>query len=245
MIDKAKITTMSVRVEEELMKQVDKVTSIIPMNKSDFLRSCLEKLCRDNKMLLDHYDKFPEYIEFIKNELRKLPENMIRITNGSWDNVKESTILIICDLLWQSSEIVFDNWKKLVDKYGLTRERKGEDMSDFSKVKESNGLLALEDIVFVFAEKSGQVERVDLPLLLNETNWIGQVEADMISLSYAVKTAFEDTRARVIIKKFLEKAEEEDQEEHLRLVIDAKGGFRRSGYVLHLPVYTEKMESTG
>jgi hypothetical protein len=126
----------------------------------------------------------------------------------------------------------------------LGRERKGEDINDFSKAKESNGLLALEDLVFVSAEKSGQVERVDIPVLLDETSWISQVEADMISLSYAVKTAFEDTQARAIIKKFLEKAEEEDQDDHLRLVIDAKGGFRRSGYVLHLPVYTEKIRST-
>jgi hypothetical protein len=236
------MTTISVRVEDELMKRVDKVTDIVSFNKSDFLRACLEKLCSDNKLLVDHFDNLPQYFGFIRNELSQLPVEMIKVTNGSWKEVTDSTILILCDELWKTSEIVFNKWLSLSNKYNLTRTIEGVEIVDFSQATGSDGLLDLSSLLFHAAEKSGQVAQVDIPVLLNNENWIDNVEADRIILSCSVKEAFEEQPARTIIRKYLEEMEEEKHEEPLRLVIDAKGTFRRSGSVLYFPVSTEKIQ---
>ncbi len=242
MVDKAKMTTISARVEEDLLVLFDRVAEALSINKSDFLRACLDKLCHDNRILLDHCDKVPRYLAFIKNELKSLPPDLIRIKNGSWDDLKDSVILLLCNDLWQSSRVVFNKWKELADRYNIFRELEEEEITEFSQAQDSEGLFSLEAIVFVLAEKSGQVERTDLQVLLSKKYWLSGIEADIVSLSYAVKEALESQPAQVLIRKFLEIVEEEKGDAPMRIVIDATGGFSRSGYTLHLPISYEKMK---
>lgn len=241
MVEHGKMSTISVRVEAKLSNQFEAVANIIQINKSDFIRSCLQKLCEDNKILLDHYDKVPEYLNFVKGELSKLPQDIIVVKNGSWKDVKESTLLLLFDEFWKTSPLVFENWQKFIEEYELTNERV-EAISDFSEAKESDGLLGLDSIIMLMAEKSGQVEQVDLPPLLASQDWVDSIEVDRISLSYACKKAFEKVSARTIVSDFLDAERIKKGCGHLRVVMDASGSFRRSGSILYLPVDTEERE---
>jgi len=236
MVKKSKMTTVSVRIEDELMKRLDAITNIIPINKSGFIRSCLEKLCNDNQMLIDHHHKVDKYIDFIRNELSKLLTDMIVVKNGSWKEVKESTILILCDELWGTSKIIFDNWSKLLDKYDLKTE-----ITDSSEDGEPRSLLDLGSIALLLVEKAGQVEQPDIQLLISEEDWTDDLEMHRVSLSYACKKAFEKQSPQKIIREYLEKESARKKEGPQRLVIDAKGRFRRSGSLLYLPVDTEEI----
>jgi hypothetical protein len=238
MSNQSKLTTFSVRVDDSLAKRLDVVSSIVPINKSDFLRSCLEKLCDDNQMLIDHCPKINEYLHFIRKEISQLPQDLVVVKNGSWADVGESTIIFLCDQLWKSSKLVFDNWRKLIDSYDL--ETKGR-VTDFSKAQECGGLLDLESIVMLLAEKSKELERPDIPMLISKGSWIDDTEANKVSLAYACKKAFEEQTAEKVVREALENAKSQRKEGLQRLVIDAKGIIRRSGSILHLPVTTETL----
>jgi hypothetical protein len=236
MSKQSKVATFSVRVEDNLAKRLDVVSSIVPINKSDFLRSCLEKLCDDNQMLIDHCPKINEYLHLIKKEMSRLPRDLVVVKNGSWTDVEESTIIFLCDQLWKSSKLVFDNWRKLIDSYDL--ETKGR-ITDFSKAVESGGLLDLESVVMLLAEKSKKLEHPDIPMLISKGSWIDDTEANKVSLAYACKKAFEEQTAEKVLKEALENAKLQKKEGPQQLVVDAKGIIRRSGSVLHLPVTIE------
>jgi antitoxin component of RelBE/YafQ-DinJ toxin-antitoxin module len=229
MVDKSKLATVSVRVEEELNRKVDLVTELIGVNKSDFIRACFEKLATDNEVLLDNCNKVDEYLNFIRTELSALPSNLILVKNGSWADVSDFLILMLCDQLWKIPTIR-DNWKDFCKRYGLILKAQKKD--------EESELLDLESLVFLSAEKSGLIAPEDISAILNQGFWINHIEADKISLIVAVKKSFEDHSARITIKDYLNQSEDKEKGP-LRIVIDAKGKFRRSGDWLYYPVTTE------
>ena len=234
MVDKSKLATVSVRVEEELNHKVDLVTEIIGVNKSDFIRACFEKLTEDNQVLLDHCSKVNDYLKFLKAELSALPSNLIMVKNGTWADVSDFLVIMLCDQLWKL-DIVQKNWRIFTKKYGLkkiTTERRIDHDED------SKELFDLENLVFLSVEKSGLIAPEDITVILNQGFWINHLESDKISLLVAVKKSFEDQSARAIIENYLE--QEADKEKGpSRFVIDAKGKFRRSGDWLYYPVSTE------
>lgn len=230
-------TTVSVRVEKELLHRLDTVTTIIPISKSDFLRTCLEKLCDDNQILVDHSHRAEEYIAYIKDELSKLPENIVLVKNGTLTEVKESTILILCDELWRFSEPVYNAWLKLLKEYDIETA-----ITDFAKAEQSQGVLDIGDIAMLLVEKKGSIERPDIRILVEEQYWGEQMEIQRVSLSYACKKAFEEKSSRVIIHDYLEKEKKRKKERRQRLVIDAKGTCTRRGSLLYLPVHTEEIQ---
>ena len=234
-----KQTTISVRLTDDLLKKFDAVTKIIPLGKSDFIRGCIEKLCDDNEVLIDHSTKTKQYFEFIKEELSKLPENVVAVKNGSWRDVGNSIILILCDELWRTSKTVFNEWQKFNEKYGIAH----GGFSDFSDAEESDGLLDLESLALLVTKKTTSIEPSDIHRFLEEEMWSDPLEIDKITLTYAVKKAFEKKSAKKIIKQYLESEEIRRNMKPLRVSIDARGEFRRSGGLLYLPVDTEKIES--
>ena len=239
MCDVVKQTTISVRLTNDLLKKFDAVTELMPLGKSDFIRGCIEKLCDDNELLMDHSNQADLYLDFIKKEIAKLPENMVIVKNGSWKDVSNPTIVILCDGLWTTSKSVFNEWQKITEKYDLEY----EEFSDFSDAEESEGLLGLEDIALIVTRKTTSIEPSDIPLFLKQEMWSDEMEIKKVLLSYAVKKTFEKESAKEIVKKHLESEETRKKMKPLRLVIDAKGEFRRSGGLLYLPVDTEKIES--
>jgi len=208
---------------------------MIQINKSDFVRSCIQKLCQDNEILLEHYDKLSEYVDFVRSELSKLPIDLIEVKNGQWADVKESTLLFLMDEFWRTSPSVFEHWKRIIDKYKLTSL---EGINDFSEAKQSDGLLSLGSIVMLMAEKSGEMEPVDVPILLRDVDWVDSVEVTRIALSYACKEAFEEQSALSIVKSFLDAEMLKKKSGPRCVVLDASGKFRRSGAMLYLPVDT-------
>ena len=121
MVDESqsKLTTVSVRVEEDLLNRVETVSNLLSISKSDFLRACLEKLCRDNRILVEHENKVAEYACYVKEEFSKLPADLIEIKNGTWNDLSESTITMLCDELWKWSEAVYNFWVEFTGDYSL------------------------------------------------------------------------------------------------------------------------------
>jgi len=234
----SKMSTISVRIEGELGKKIDVATNIMAISKSDFIRSCLEKLCDDNQLLIDHHSDIPKHINYIRQELAKLPSNIVTVKNGTFNDVTEPIILLLCDELWKSSKPVFDNSLALLEKYNLVR----TDMPlTFEQARESDGFLGLDTIIMFLAEKSGKVSQVDISKLLKENKWIEGVEADRVVLSSACAKAFAEHTAQAIIMDYLKKERASKGGAPIRLVIDAKGRFRRSGTFLYFPIDTEEI----
>jgi len=231
-----KQTTISVRLSADLVKKFDDVTKIMPLGKSDFIRGCIQKLCDDNELLIDHSHQADQYLEFIKKEISKLPKNMVIVKNGSWKDVSNSTILILCDELWRASKSVFNEWQKLNEKYGIEH----LDFLDFSDAEESEGLLDLGAIALLATKKTSSIEASDIHLFLEQEMWSDSMEIHKISLSYAVKKAFEKESAEKVVKKYLDNEEIRRNMKPLRVSIDARGEFRRSGGLLYLPIDTER-----
>lgn len=234
-----KQTTISVRLTDDLLNKFDAVTKIIPLGKSDFIRGCIQKLCDDNELLIDHSHKIDQYLNFVKREISKLPEKMVIVKNGPWGDVSDSTILILCDELWRTTKSVFNEWQKLMEEYGMEY----EEFPDFSSAEESDGLLDLGAIALLATKKTTSIKPTDMPLLLEEGMWSDHAEIHKVSLGYAVKKAFEKKSAKKIIKKYLASEETRKNKKPLRVTIDARGEFRRSGGLLYLPVDTEKVEA--
>ena len=239
MVDLTKMSTISARIEETLAQQFENVANMISINKSDFIRSCIQKLCTDNAILLQHCDKVPEYMNYVKEELSKLPERIIKVKNGSWKDVKEATLFLLLDEFWKTSPSFFNNWKQILEEYHLTPSM---EIEEFSDAKESDGLLGLDSIVMLMAEKSGQMELADMPTFLRGSDWVDEIEVDRISLSYACKKTFEKLSATTILNDYLDSERIKKESGPLRVVIDASGTFRRSGSVLYLPVDTAEIE---
>jgi len=233
-----KQTTISVRLTDDLLNKFDAVTKIMPLNKSDFVRGCIQKLCGDNKLLIDHSTQVDQYLEFVKKKISKLPANMILVRNGSWRAVSNSTILIVCDELWRTSKFVFKEWQKLEKKYGIEHEK----VSNFSDAVKSEGLLDLEDIALMTTKKTTSIELSDIPFLLQQGMWSDSTEIKRVSLSYAVRQALAKASAKKVAEEYLKSEETRRNMKPLRVIIDAQGEFRRSGGLLYLPAFTEKIE---
>ena len=233
-----KQTTISVRLSDDLLKKFDAVTKIIPLSKPDFIRGCIEKLCDDNEILVDYHQKTKEYLEFIKAELSKLPQDLVIVKNGSWKDVKDSTMFILCDEFWRASKAVFTHAQKLSEKYDIDH----EEIQDFSTAEESEGMLDLEDIALLVTEKTITIEPLDIPDFVSEDFWSDDTEISKVTLSYATRKAIEEKSAEKIVKDYLQSEEKRAKEKLLRLVIDARGEFRRAGNQLYMPVFTEIVE---
>jgi metal-responsive CopG/Arc/MetJ family transcriptional regulator len=227
-----KLTTISVRIEDELLKELETVSKIMCISKSDFLRACIVKLCSDNQPVLDHTPRMNEYIEFIKNETAKLPSDMVVVEHGTWKDVKESTIIMMCDELWKKSDLIYDEWIKFMDEY---------DYEPRPKIKREEGLLSIASIAMITAKKSGIISGIDIIGIINNPTWSESVEFDKIALAYSTKKAIEEKTAKEVFNSYLVKESAEHGEKH-RLVIDARGTLRRSGTYLYLPVDTEPVK---
>jgi hypothetical protein len=227
-----KLTTVSVRIEEELLKQLDSVSSVLGVIKSDFLRACIKKLCEDNRPLLDHCSKVPEYVEYIKTEISKLPAEMVEVKNGSWQDVNDAVAVLICNALWRWSEPVYKNWVDFSKYYGFRRT---------DSLERSEGLLDIASIAMITANKIGTMQNLVIEHTITRRTWVDEVEMDKVSLLYSCKKAIEETSVQKVFESYIEK-ESSLAGERMKMVIDAKGTLRRSGSMLYTPVESEALK---
>ena len=225
--------TFSVRLPKATADAFDRISQLMQINKSDFLRVCVEKLCRDNKLYLDHVDKVQQYISFIKTKMSRIPTEKIIIENGSWETASEVAILMLCDLMFVWSEKIFNLWFSIMKEYGLAKE------GDKSKWREtfSNGLVLIEDIGFLLSPTR---IATDVEELIKNEFWWDELEIKKISLLLAVKRAIEKYSAENLVDEIIKKASKEEQEPTV-IIIDAKGRFKRSGSVIVTPAEIEKL----
>jgi len=203
-----KQTTISVRLTEDLLERFDSVTRIMRLGKADFIRGCVQKLCDDNAVLIDYHQNVDEYLRFVKNELAKLPQDLVIVKNGSWEDVKDPTMFLLCSEFWRTSKIVFDAWKKLIEKYDTLARA----FSEFSK--------DLEEwwVHMVFRFEGARIENVpDLIDNPEEHSWLDYFAILNVTYTYATKKAIEETSAERIVRDFLE-----TEEERLRIFLEVE-----------------------
>lgn len=223
---------VSVRLNPEISEQFDTVCKLFKLGKADFLRECIEKLCDENDLLTQNYKKNKEYIEFIRKSLSKLPKNKIEIENGSWENAKDMAIITLCDEIWSSSKKVWDCWNEICSDY-IFYDVDGDEVKEFV-IRRT--LFDLGDIGLLLA---GSKTSIDISYLLGEGDWGDTIELKKVSLLLAVKKAIEKYTAKEVINDALNGASKECGSP-LRLVVDAKGEFKRSGDSLVSPVGFEE-----
>jgi len=232
MLHESKGMTISVRISKEVADSFDKLSKLMQINKSDFLRVCIEKLCKDNQLYLEHTYKEKEYIEMIKVAMSKISPEKIIVENGSWETVKDVAILMLCDLLFKYSE-VFDTWFGILVDYGLLdKNSKGTLREEFSE-----GLIQLEDIGFILSPTRGPA---DVEELIIQDFWWDELETKRISLLLATKTAIEMSSAEAIISEVVARTSKIEREPTI-IVLDAQGKFKRSGAVIITPAEWEKV----
>lgn len=228
-IETPKISTVSVRIEDDLLRFFDSALNILGINNEDFLRVCIEKLAFENEALVDHSPKLIEYVKNMKKELAKLPSDMIEVINGNWDDVNDKIIVILCDELWKTVDTVYDCWNNFLLKYGF-------DVGKLKKTRE-NGLLSVEDVAMIMANKSSTMNSEVILNFLENKTWTDEVELYKISLIYSCMQAIKEKSAIDIIGAHLKKTSKEEGKEQ-KISVDAKGELRRSGSTLYLPVET-------
>jgi len=233
-----KQTTISVRLTDDLLEKFDTVTTILRLGKADFVRGCIQKLCDDNAVLIDHHTNINEYVDFIKKELAMLSQDLLKVENGSWKDVKDSTIFLLCSEFWRTSKTVFSSWKKLIEEYNvLVRAFK-----EFSKDLEEWWVHT--SFTFEGAQIENVVDLIDDP---EEHAWLDYSAILNTTYSYATKKAIEETSAEKIVRDLLETEEKRENKRPLRLVLNARGEPRLRAHVegKHYlsQVYTEKVES--
>lgn len=229
----SKDVTISVRLTKETADLFDKLSGLMQINKSDFLRVCVEKLCRDNRLYLEHVDKIKQYSKFIKAEMSKISEDMIIVKDGSWKTVNDNALLMFCDLLFVWSNKVFDTWFNILVEYGLA------DVDYKIKMKDqfSDGLIELEDFGFLLSPTK---ITVDAEALIEQQKWWDEIEFKRISLLLATKRAIERYSAEYIVKEVLDRTAKVEQEP-TKIVVDAAGRFKRSGTRIVTPAEYEKV----
>ena len=229
----SKDVTISVRLTKETADSFDKLSNLMQINKSDFLRVCVEKLCKDNKIYLEHVDKIKQYSRFIKAEMSKISEDMIVVKDGSWKTVNDNALLMFCDLLFIWSSKVFDTWFDILVEYGLA------DVGDkrIAKDRFGDGLIELEDFGFILSPAK---ITVDVEALIEEEKWWDEIEFKRISLLLATKRAIEKYSAEYIVKEVLDRTAKVEQEP-TKIVVDAAGRFKRSGTRIVTPAEYEKV----
>ena len=149
-----------------------------------------------------------------------------------WADVSDFLVIMLCDMLWKT-DLVYKYWVDFRKSYNLT-----ESKTKQSEAEQPRELFALEEFVFLSAEKSGIMPPEDIPRTLEQPNWINALESDKISLIAAVKSAFLEESAETTINNYLQNRRTQ-KSGPVRFVIDAKGKFRRSGDWLYFPVRTE------
>lgn len=228
-----KDVTVSARIPQQLSDKFDKLSELMKVNKSDFIRACIEKLCKDNRLYLEHIDKVKTYIESIKSAMSKISHKKIIVENGSWKDMNDVTIVMFCDLMFRYSSEVFDAWFDILVNYGLVQER------DKNEVREefSDGLIGIGDIGFILSSVHPITEVEEL---INEPLWWDELETKKISLLLATKKAIGRFSAEAIIDKVID-ATSRFEGEPTVIVLDAQGEFKRSGAVIITPAECEKV----
>jgi len=231
MHDKSNDVIISVRVPKELSRSFDRLSKLMKINKSDFIRACIEKLCKDNQIYLDHAEKVKEYIQAIKSAMSKVSSDKIIVENGSWENASDEAILMLCDLLLKYSNRVFDMWFKILVDYGLADESQRE------KARENTdeGLIGVEDIGFILSKVKAPIEVEEL---ITEEFWWDELEMKKISLLLATKKSIEKFSAETLINEVITRTSKIEKEKTI-IVVDAKGEFKRSGSIIITPVEYE------
>ena len=228
----SKGATISTRLTQKTGEAFDRLSELMQINKSDFVRICVEKLCKDNRIYLEHMEKTKQYSDFIRREMAKISEDMIVVKDGSWKTVTDNALLMLCDLLFRWSSKVFDTWFSVLVEYGLTEGSR----RDAAKEEFEDGLIALEDIGFIL---SSMKAAVDIEALIEDEKWWDEIEVKKASLLLATKQAIQKYSAEYIIKEVLERTAKYEQEPTI-IVVDAAGKFKRSGSIIKTPAEYEK-----
>jgi len=233
-----KQTIISVRLTDDLLKKFDAVTKTMRLGKADFIRGCIQKLCDDNQVLIDFYQRIGPQLEFIKNELAKLPQDLVIVKNGSWADVKDSSMYLLCKEFWRASKTVFAIWLKVIEKYdNLTRE--------FSRFLSDLDQWEVHISFWLDARPVKDVS--DIIGNPEELSWLDTLAVLKATFSYATKKAIEETSAERIVRELLETEEKQGKEKPLRLAVNARGESRLraklEGEHYLSAVYTEKVES--
>lgn len=225
--------TISIRLTEETADSFDKLSELMQINKSDFVRACVEKLCKDNRIYLEHMDEMKQYGDFIRAEMSKISEEMIVVKNGSWETAKDNALLMFCDLMFMWSEKVFDAWFNILVEYGLSEiNYKGT-----AKEELSDGLIQLEDFGFILSPAKIAIDPEEL---IEDDKWWDEIEFKKASILLATKQVIEKYSAEYIVKEVLDKTAKAKQEPTI-IVVDAAGKFKRSGSVIVTPAEIEKV----
>ena len=232
-MSESKSVTVSVRLKPETGDAFEKLSDLMQVNKSDFVRICVEKLCKDNKIYLEHMDKMKEISDFIRAEMSKISEDMIVVKEGLWKDVDDNALLMFCDLLFRWSNKVFDTWFNILVDYGLTKIEK----RDAVREEFEDGLIQLEDFGFILSPAK---IAVDIEALIEDEKWWDDIEVKKTSLLLATKQAIEKYSAEYILKDVLERTAKYEQEPTV-IVVDATGRFKRSGSIIMTPAEYEKV----
>ncbi|MEM3872782.1 MAG: hypothetical protein QXE05_09505 [Nitrososphaeria archaeon] len=230
--EKEKRSTISVRVGPELYSKFSLTCEILGLDKSDFLKTCIQKLVDDNRIFLENKDKTKSALDYIKIELSKLPSDLVVLKNGTFNQVKDVTIYVLCDELFRTSEKVWLSWNQLVKEYTLDLEAsKGENLFEV----EDLGLLALP------SEK--MLDAIDIIEPVYSVYWTNQLELKKITLLLSTVDAIRKFSVDEVVREALE-YEAANCPKRLSVdkhyfLIDAKGEIRRKGDTLIVPASIE------
>jgi len=234
-IDDGKRSTLSIRIGPEMYFSFNKACEILGLDKSDFLKTCVEKLVDSNRIFLDNMDKVQPALDYLRVELSKLPSNLVLVDNGTFEQIKDVALYILCDELFRTSEKVWLSWKELVDSYALELEiSKGENMFEV----EDLGMFALP------SEKS--VDAIDIIQHVFSDLWTNQLELKNIILLLSTVDAFKKFSATEVVKEALEYeastcTKKLPSDKHI-IVIDARGKIKRKGETLIIPAGIEHID---
>ena len=242
-VNPRKRDTIAARLPPELYEKFSKVCSIAKVDRSSFLKTCVEKLANDNEIFLDNFEKTGSLIKVIKKELADLPKSLVVIKGGNWNKIPETVLYVACDEICSNSKMAWkifeDTWEKyglkLEDDEGVQKEFGGGDVLDLSDL----GLMALP------------TEKVNDPwaIIDGQDLWADQLEVRKITLLLAVSEAFVKLSARRVVEETLNYRasiclEKVPMKGHV-LEIDSRGRFARSGGTLIVPAGIEHKKDRG
>jgi len=220
--------TQSVRLPKKTAISFDRISELMQINKSDFLRVCIEKLCKDNKLYLENADKIEQYIELFRTEMSKISEKKIIVQNGSWKTTKDVSILMLCDEMVRWSDKVLNACFEIF----VENELADEDSKATFEEDYDNGLILVEDIGFLLSPTRTVA---DPEVLIEAEIWWDDLETKKIVLLLATKKVIEEYSADKLVDDVINESSKEAKEPTI-IVVDAEGKFRRSGSALLTPV---------
>lgn len=237
-IGKRKEYVISVRIPNNLGEEFDKVASFLPLNKTDFITECVRRLVFDNKFLMDSNQKIEEIIEYIKDELARVPKKNLKVINGNIDLMSNIAIYSLCDFLFSASE---DYWKSMTEiKKNLEKKFHVIVGDDEDLFKEYTGefILDMEDISLMMLPKPMHIPAEDL---VYDDKWSDTLETKKMLLILAIDKLLEIHSLKKIISDIIKEENKIKNDEHV-LIIDAQGRFRRGKDIVYNPVYLETVE---